>query len=250
MRRFTIAVGIYAALCLVVIVGIILHGDGPHPRVVAILPHPGDRFFPGGLVEITFSQPMNEYSVERGLQVSPGGQGQAAWYGNTFNMQPVNDWRQNRTYHVRLVGQITDTLGRPLKTPISFWFHVHRVTRLARCRSGGLRTLCDVSGRAPRPLFHLTVAEFSLSPDTSLLAFTVPDRLGVTHLYLDRLGLSPPRPINRGDNYADSFPHWIPGDSAALYYTRRKVTTTNGQVRLGPPRSWTVAADGSGNSPL
>ena len=127
MRRFTLGVAGYILFCLVAAVVIVLRGDGPSPRIVSLYPFDGDRYWPGGTAQITFSHSMDEGSVERALQVSPGSQGQGAWYGNTLNLQPVGDWRPGTTYHVELVGKVVDTEGRSLHTPLSFWFRVHHV---------------------------------------------------------------------------------------------------------------------------
>ena len=142
MRRFTLVVALYAAACLCAAVGIVLHGDGPHPRIVSFYPANGDRYWPGGWAQITFSQTMDQASVERSLQVSPGTQGQGTWYGNTLNLQPVGDWKPDVTYHMMLNGTVTDDVGSPLKNQVSFWFRVHRVHHLAFCRQEGVRNVC------------------------------------------------------------------------------------------------------------
>jgi len=83
MRRFLGLVVVYVVVCLVAGVGIVLHGDGPHPRIAWIYPQSGDQYWPGGIVQSSFSQSMNQSRVERDLVVSPGSQGPVAWYGDT-----------------------------------------------------------------------------------------------------------------------------------------------------------------------
>src|SRR5437763_253854 len=173
MRRFLFAVTGYVLLCLTVAGIIVLRGDGPHPSIISVYPARGDQYWPGGILEITFSQPMDQASVERGLEVSPGSQGQGAWYGDTLNLQPVGDWRPGVTYHVRLVGTITDAQGRPLRTPVSFWFRVHHIHRLVYCTAGGVRNVCERSASELRPVTHAptSVLAYALSSDRSELAF-------------------------------------------------------------------------------
>jgi hypothetical protein len=252
MQRFLLGIALYVAACIVIIIAIIFHGDGPHPRVIALYPRSGDRFFPGGLVEITFSQPMNEFSVERALEVSPGSQGQGAWFGNTLNIQPISDWRPDTTYHIRLVGKVTDNQGRPLTTPYSFWFRVYRVRKAGFCSSAGITTVCDETGGARRPLLHPPgpVLSYSLSPDGGFLAYTRRDRSGEPHLFILNLDSGRSIQVNRSTRYADSRPNWLPGYAAAVSYVRRPVLRRRGKLTLGPPQHWEVQTDGSGNSRL
>lgn len=252
MQRFLLGIGIYVTACLVVIVAIIAHGDGPHPRVVGLYPHNGDRYFPGGLAQITFSQPTNQYSVERALEVTPGSQGQGAWFGNTLNIQPLADWLPNTTYHVRLVGKVTDDQGRPLKTPVSFWFRVYRVKQVGPCSAAGVQTICDETGGSRRLLLHPSqpVLMYALAPDGAFLAYTRRDRSGVPHLFILNLDSGRSIQATHGRRYADSRPHWLPGYAGAVSYTRRPVSAAAGRITLGRPQEWEVQTDGSSNSRL
>jgi hypothetical protein len=252
MGRFLVATGLYIAVCLAIVVAIILHGDGPHPNVIDLYPHSGDRYFPGGLVEITFSQAMNEYSVERALEVSPGSEGQGAWFGNTLNIQPMADWKPDTTYHIRLVGKVTDSEGRPLRTPVSFWFRVYRVEKTAFCSVNGTRSVCDTTGSAPRPLLHPLhpVLSYALSPDGAFLAYTRRDGSGTPHLFILSLDSGRSLQVTHGTAYADSRPHWLPGYAGAVTYRRRPVIRTGGKAWAGRPQEWEVQTDGSSNSRL
>src|SRR5947209_1193764 len=156
--RFRLAVSMYAILCLVAITAIVVRGEGPRPRVVAVYPPNGDRYWPGGGAEITFSQDMNHASVERALQVTPGSQGQGAWYGTTLNLQPFGDWKPDVTYHVSLTGTVSDTEGRTLHTPFSFSFRVHHVRGLVLCAVGGVQNVCESIGSRTRALTHSLTA--------------------------------------------------------------------------------------------
>lgn len=252
MKRFHLAVGIYLIACLAVVIVIILHGDGPHPRIIALYPHSGDRYFPGGLLEITFSQPMNQYSVERGLEVTPGSEGQGAWFGNTLNLKPLGDWRTDTTYHIRLVGKVTDDEGRPLETPVAFWFRVHRVTKVGLCRSRGIETVCDETRGARRPLLHphSSVASAALSPDNDFLAYIRRDASGLPHLFILSIDTGRSVQVTHGNRYADSQPHWLPGYNTAVSYQRRLVVVHGTSRTLGHPQEWEVQTDGTGNSKL
>ncbi len=143
MRIFQIAVAMYCLACLAAVGSIVLRGNGPNPQVVAVYPPNGDRFWPGGTAQITFSRAMNQSTVERALQVSPGTQGQAVWYGTTLNLQPVGDWKPNVTYHVMLRGAVLDEQGRSLHTPIDLWFRVHHVGSLVHDQAAGCAMRCS-----------------------------------------------------------------------------------------------------------
>jgi Bacterial Ig-like domain len=252
MQRFTSAVAAYVALCLLAIAIIVIRGDGPHPRVIGLYPPNGDRYFPGGLVEITFSQPMDTGSVESALQVSPGSQGQGAWFGSTLNLQPLGDWRPNITYQVRLTGKVTDSEGRPLPTPVSFWFHVHHLGQLTRCPVHGILTVCEHAGHRLRPLFYAPrpVEAFAPSPDGSLIAYVRTDTSGLPHLFVISADGTQNRQLTRGRTYADSTPYWTISDNSSVNYDRRRATWRHNRRSLGPARLWNVGTDGSLNSPL
>lgn len=252
MDRFLAAAVVYVAVCLVAIAAILIHGDGPHPHIIGLYPPNGDRFWPGGAAQITFSQPMDQASVERGLQVTPGTQGQGAWYGTTLNLQPPGDWRPNVTYHLTLTGTITDEVGRPLRTPVSFWFRVHHVGHLHFCSVTGIRNVCERTGSAERPLTRARspVLQYALSPDHSLLAYTRRDGSGLPHLFLVSSDGTGTQQLTSGSAYADSDPFWAPTDTSSVSYYRRPVIRHGSRVRLGRRRLWNVQTDGSGNGPL
>lgn len=238
----------YCLACIVVAGVIVLRGDGPHPRVVGFYPTNADRYWPGGTAQITFSQPMNQSSVERALQVSPGAQGQGVWYGNTLNLQPVGDWEPNVTYHLVLRGTVVDDQGRPLRTPVSFWFRVHHVGTLEMCRIHGVRNVCERIGTRSRALTHSLqpVSAYALSPDGTLLAYIHRDESGLSHLFVIGVDGTGARQLTGGHSFSDSNPVWIPGDSSSITYTRRPVGTIGGsQVQ-----TWNVQTDGSSNSRL
>ncbi|HEX6508332.1 MAG TPA: Ig-like domain-containing protein [Chloroflexota bacterium] len=247
MRGFSLAVAAYAAACLIAIAVIVIRGDGPHPRVVAIYPSNGDQFWPGGTAQITFSQSMDQSSVERALQVSPGSQGEGVWYGNTLNLQPVGDWRPNVTYRVMLQGSVADAQGRPLHTPFTFWFRVHHVSHLTRCDWRGVSNVCERIGAKDRALTHSAqpVLSFALSPDGTLVAYTRRDKSGLPHLFIVGVDGTGARQLTFGRAYADSQPSWIPGDNSSVTYRRRPV-----QAQSRPVQVWNVQIDGSSNSRL
>lgn len=256
MRRFSLVVTGYILACLIAIVVIILRGDGPHPHIVALYPPNGDRYFPGGPAQITFSQPMNQASVERAVQVSPGAQGQGAWFGNTLNLQPVGDWKPNVTYHVELKGTVTDGQGRPLHTPVSFWFQVHHLGRLTFCSVRGVREVCERRGARLRLVFWSPepVERYAVSDDASLIAYTRRDGSGLPHLFVINADGTQNTQLTRGNRYADTNPSWNRGDESTIYYDRspvaRQDTRSGGRrPRLLRAQPWSVSIDGSNNSP-
>ncbi len=246
LRAFQSAVVAYCLLCIVVAGAIVLRGDGPHPRILSLYPPNGDRYWPGGTAQITFSQAMNQSSVERALQVTPGAQGQGVWYDNTLNLQPVGDWKPNVTYRLVLRGAVVDDQGRPLRTPITFWFHVHHVGKLLICRAGGVPNVCERIGSSLRALTHSPqpVLGFSLSPDGSLLAYVRRDASHLSHIFVVGVDGTQARQLTFGRLYADSDPTWIPGDSSSITYHRRPAGTQ------GPAQTWNVQTDGSSNARL
>ena len=248
VRGFYLGVTVYCLASVVIAGVIVLRGDGPHPRVIGWYPANADRYWPGGTAQITFSQAMNQSSVERALQVSPGAQGQGVWYGNTLNLQPVGDWKPNITYHLMLRGTVVDEQGRPLQTPISFWFRVHHVKKLEMCGVRGVRNVCERMGTQVRALTHSTqtVSSYSLSPDGSLLAYTHRDHSGLSHLFVIGVDGTEARQLTSGHSYSDSNPVWIPGDSSSITYSRRPV----GSIARNQVQTWNVQTDGTSNSRL
>lgn len=252
MRNFYLGVVAYCLVCVVAAGVIVLRGDGPHPRVIGLYPANADRYWPGGTAQITFSQAMNQSSVERALQVSPGAQGQGVWYGNTLNVQPVGDWKPNVTYHLVLRGSVVDDLGRPLHTPVAFWFHVHHVGKLEFCRVSGVKNVCERVGNHDRALTHASqpVSAFALSPDGSLLAYIHRDGSGLPHLFVIGVDGTLGRRLTTGHAYLDSDPSWIPGDSSSITYLRRPIHSNEGRQKPIRAQTWNVQTDGSSNSRL
>lgn len=252
MNRFAAVVAVYLVACLLAAAVIVIRGDGPHPRVVGVYPVSGDRYWPGGTAQITFSQPMDQASVERALQVTPGSQGQGAWYGNTLNLQPVGDWKPGVTYHVELTGTVTDSEGRPLHTPVSFWFRVHHIQRLTLCTARGVRTVCEPEGAQDRPIFFppRPVLQYALSPNGSMIAYTRLDASGLPHLFVVTVDDARSVQLTGGGGYADSSPRWPPGDNTSITYLRRPAVRQGGHVHLGTPHLWNIGVDGTANAPL
>jgi len=252
MHRFTLAVALYAGLCVLAALVIVLRGDGPHPRVVAIYPPNSDQYWPGGVAQITFSQPMTQASVESALQVSPGGQGQGAWYGNTFNLQPLGDWKPNMTYHVTLTGRVADELGRPLQTPISFWFHVHHVQHLDFCPMHGVRNVCERIGRLQRPLTRSSspILQYALSSDGSTLAYIRRDLSGLPHLFIINVDGTGNIQLTHGRAYIDSDPAWTIDDTSDISYHRRPVVGRGARAQVGAQQLWNIQTDGSQNAQM
>jgi hypothetical protein len=247
MRRFFLGAAVYAAACLLAAGVILIHGEGPHPRIIALYPAGGDRYWPGGTAQITFSHPMDQGSVERALEVTPGAQGQAAWFGNTLNLQPVGDWKPEVTYHIVITGTVADDQGRALHTPFSWWFRVHHIGRLAFCTVGGVRNVCEPAAKralthSPRP-----VSQYALSPDGVSLAYVRPDSSGLPHLFIVGADGTGARRLSSGHDYSDSDPTWASGDNSSITYHRRRLLPSG---RPGPIETWNVNVDGSNNARL
>ncbi|MBV9278844.1 MAG: Ig-like domain-containing protein [Chloroflexi bacterium] len=249
MRRFTLGVAGYLLACAAAVAILLIRGDGPHPRITALYPRNGDLYFPGGPAQITFSQPMDEASVERAVQVSPAAQGQGAWFGTTLNLQPVGDWRSNVVYHVSLTGKVTDAEGRPLRTPVLFWFRVHHIRRVGFCVVRQVRNVCETTPGFRHPLTHSSqpVLQYALSADGSTLAYTRRDASGLPHLFLADVDTGAVTQLTRGRGYADSRPSWPPGDQSSVTYHRRPVAWRGNHPRPGRDEVWNVDVDGSNN---
>jgi hypothetical protein len=191
---------------------------------------------------------MDQGSVERALEVSPGAEGQAAWFGDTLNLQPVGDWKPNVTYRVLLTGTVADDLGRSLHTPVAWWFRVHHIGRLDFCREGGVRNVCEPG--AGRALTHSPepVSQYALSPDGTLLAYIRP--MGAStlpHLFIVSADGTGTKQLTSGSAYADGDPSWAAGDNSSVTYRRRRVLLSG---HLGPVETWNINVDGSNNARL
>jgi hypothetical protein len=244
MRRFTVAAAAYALLCLLGIGIILIRGEGPHPRIVGIIPANGDVYWPGGAAQISFSQPMDRTTVERGLQVSPGSEGEEAWFGNVLNLQPVGDWKPDVVYHIALRGAITDDRGRPLPTPFTFSFRVHHIGRTGYCSVGGVRNVCELGPGRPRPLTRSPrpVQGYALSPDGVTLAYIRADSSGLPHIFVIEVDGTNGRQLSFGRRYADERPFWTAGDVTSVSYYRRPAS-----AHPGLPQLWNAQIDGSQN---
>ncbi len=74
-------------------------------------PSESAQLTPFGCVGISFTEPMDEVSVENSFNLSPDTEGETFWQENTFWFRPIQAFGKNNIYQARLSGEIKTAGG-------------------------------------------------------------------------------------------------------------------------------------------
>ncbi|MBI5379301.1 MAG: Ig-like domain-containing protein [Nitrospirae bacterium] len=100
--------------------------DTEPPRVVSTSPKDGEMLFAQMFqypipISVTFSEPMDQKSVEEAFQIDPPEQGTVAWSGNSVTFTP-STWSLSFQTTVTVGTGAKDQAGNPLAAPFTFSF--------------------------------------------------------------------------------------------------------------------------------
>ncbi len=100
--------------------------DTEPPRVVSTSPKDGEMLFAQLFqypipISVTFSEPMDQKSVEEAFQIDPPEQGTFAWSGNSVTFTP-STWSLSFQTTVIIGTGAKDLAGNPLAAPFTFSF--------------------------------------------------------------------------------------------------------------------------------
>jgi Tol biopolymer transport system component len=152
-------------------------------------PSPGDSISAFSSVGVTFSQPVQESSVEVCFSVSPPIAGNMSWAGNTLWFRPLLPYDQEGEYQVRLYGSIKTRDGDSIAVDQSWEFTI-RQPKLIYLREGEIWR-ADQDGAFPRQLSSSNnrVLEFSADRSGEWVVFTIQNEFGGQNiLVVDREG--------------------------------------------------------------
>lgn len=216
--------GVMAAL-VAVIVAEALIGDRAGAGVVSVSPPPGASPAVTASIQIIFSQPMDQPSVEQRLKLSPPVDGKFHWNGNTMLFTPSNPLAVGKRYSVTLSAGATSLLGRPLARELSWSFTPRPLSVLYLAPSladhKGLWSV-SLSGGSPRKLYAPPqgVDSFAVRPDGAQVALTVDETGQAADLWLLDPQTGDARQITRCAPDFCGRAAWSP-DGARLAYERR-----------------------------
>lgn len=189
MDRFDrIILGVMGALAVVIVAEAVI-GDRAGAGVVRVSPADGADPAVTAAIQIEFSQPMDQPTVEQRLKVSPTVDGKFHWNGNTVLFTPATPLAVGTHYTVTLAGGATSLLGRPLTHDLSWTFAPRPLSVVylgpSQADQKGLWTVGETGGD-PQELYHPAqgVDSFAVRPDGAQIAVTVNGKGQAADLWL------------------------------------------------------------------
>ena len=82
----------------------------------------GTDVYIGSVINVTFSEAMNQSSVQSAFQIDPSITGTISWNGNTMTFTPLLDLAYNRTYNITVGTGAMDMAGNNMATPYKWNF--------------------------------------------------------------------------------------------------------------------------------
>ena len=82
----------------------------------------GTDVYIGSVINVTFSEAMNQSSVQSAFQIDPSITGTISWNGNTMTFTPLLDLAYNRTYNITVGTGAMDLAGNNMATPYKWNF--------------------------------------------------------------------------------------------------------------------------------
>ena len=178
MDRFDrIVIGVMGALAAVILAEALI-GDQAGAGVVSLYPADGASPAVTTSIQIAFSQPMDQPTVEQRLKVSPSVDGKFHWNGTTMLFTPNKPLTVGTQYNVTLAGGAASLLGRPLAHPLAWSFTPRPLSVLYLAPSladqKGLWSV-SASGGSPHKVYSPSqgVDSFAVRPDSAQVAVTV-----------------------------------------------------------------------------
>ncbi len=185
-------------------------------------PGPGVDHVPLDMpLRVTFTRSMDRASVAAGLVLTPALEGELAWEGETVVFTPVEGWRGDTEYQVRLDAGIRDASGAPLAEPLSWSFRCQPFLLEASVPAGETRRLSE-------PL---------------QLHFALPmDRASVERALSVTPGTPGELTWSDGDRSLtfQPLPGWLPGTRYSISLSGTARAADRGQD-LGRAQSWSFA---------
>lgn len=185
---------ILLVLLICLVIAILCIFGWMRPRLVSFSPSPGAEDLPAGTtLEMTFSQPMKQETIQARLVISPTQTGKFTWHEKSFTFTPDHPWPNGATIHIRLEagGQSAGWLPLPLneKQEWSFTIEEPIILYLFPANSpADLYELQPVSGKIARlTQVEGELLDYSVSSNGLQVYYTVNQGSAGSMLYrLDR----------------------------------------------------------------
>jgi Tol biopolymer transport system component len=260
VKRFDVmdrvAIGAMLALAATILF-FIVRGDQVGVQIVRSTPaHNATSVSTRGLLAFTFSEPMNQASVEQRISITPALSGTLRWNGATAFWAAPTSLQADTAYTVTIAAGATSQRGRQLLRDevIAFTTGHPRLVYLAPADGASNLIVHDVFQDAPPQQItqeQFRIYDFAISPDGRRIAYS-----------LDREEQNPERDLwivnadgtgrdllVRCDLQVCQSPSWA-ADGVRIAFERR--TLVQGAVGRspGPARIWIVDADTKDATPL
>ncbi|CAD6492866.1 MAG: Bacterial Ig-like domain protein [Candidatus Argoarchaeum ethanivorans] len=94
------------------------------PTIIAVLPVNESNLVPvTTTINVTFSEAMNEASVEGAFSITPNVVGSFSWAENNMTFTPEANLTYNRQYNLTIAATATNLTGTPLESAYNWGFH-------------------------------------------------------------------------------------------------------------------------------
>lgn len=215
------------------------------------IPLPGESISAFGWAGISFSQPMNQESVEAAFSISPKVQGETFWQEETFWFRPIAPFSLNETYQARLLGELETSDGYTASVDHTWEFTIRPpdLIYFVPMAEGGEIWRASADGGDARQLTDTGGNVFEFSPDRSgsQIAFSDQNESGGRDLWIiGRDGENQRLLLNCGNDVCGE-PAWSM-DRARIAYTREVYVPEAGGYQ--PAQVWTVEVEGGETSQL
>ncbi len=146
--------------------------DGPYPpRIVAFEPQPGEEVGTDTTLTWTFSEPMDQQSVERALRLLPETSGRFTWVSDHVVAFSPDELVRGQRYTVSFAADVRSVAGLPLSGNPEYAFHTLSTLQVTRLTPPDGAT--EIRADAPvliefnRPVAPLNCVGGPAQPDTS-----------------------------------------------------------------------------------
>mgnify|MGYP006296770009 CR=1 FL=1 len=207
-------------------------------------PLPNEALSAFGWFGVSFSEPMDQVSVEGTFSISPSVAGRTFWQEASFWFRPIVPFSQDTIYTAQLSGEIETANGRAVRVDRAWEFTIRQpdLIYFVPMDEGGEVWRAGADGGDPRPLSTTggNVIEFAPDRSGSQIAFSVQNEAGGRDLWLmNRDGETQRLLITCGNDVCGD-PSWSM-DQTLIAYTREVFVPEAGGYQ--PAQVWTVEVE-------
>ncbi|UCE36614.1 MAG: Ig-like domain-containing protein [Thermoplasmata archaeon] len=158
-----------------------LEWDSKHPTVASVSPT-GENMSIASTISVTFSEAMNQASVESAFSISPTVSGTYSWSSNTLTFTPSDDFSYDTQYSITIGTGAQDVMGNGLTAAYNWQFTTEAEIVIdttsptvdsVSLSGDEVRVTDEITITFSEPMNHTSVEDaISISPDVDIIDFT------------------------------------------------------------------------------